>query len=69
MDFDKNQIIERNETQNITMEIPEEYLEIILQQLRISLDNFDLSLDKLSGESLLFEVEIVKIYKESGDES
>lgn len=65
MNFDKNQDIIRNETQNITMEIPEEYLEIILEQLRMSLDDFDLSLGNLAGESLIFEVEIIKIYKNS----
>ena len=69
MNFDKQHIIQRNETQNITMEIPEEYLEIILQQLRMSLDDFNLSLDKLAGESLIFEVEIIKIYKTSQEES
>ncbi len=69
MNFEKQQLIMRNETQNITMDIPEEYLEIILQQLRMSLDNFDLSLDKLAGESLIFEVEIIKIYKNSQEES
>jgi hypothetical protein len=69
MDFDTEQIIQRNETQNITMEIPEEYLEIILQQLRLSIDEFDLSLDKLAGESLIFEVEITKIYKTFQEES
>ena len=69
MNFEKQQVIMRNETQNITMDIPEEYLEIILQQLRMSLDNFDLSLDKLAGESLIFEVEIIKIYKNSQEES
>jgi FKBP-type peptidyl-prolyl cis-trans isomerase 2 len=69
MEFDTKQIIDRNETQNITMEIPEEYLEIILQQLRISIDDFNLSLDKLAGESLIFEVEIIKIYKTSQEES
>lgn len=69
MDFDKIHIIKRNETQNITMEIPEEYLEIILQQLRISLDGFELSLDKLAGESLIFDVKITKIYKTSQDDS
>ncbi|MFE3845271.1 hypothetical protein ACFL1L_00220 [Thermoplasmatota archaeon] len=69
MNFEKQQVIMRNETQNITMDIPEEYLEIILQQLRVSLDNFDLSLDKLAGESLIFEVEIIKIYKNSQEES
>jgi FKBP-type peptidyl-prolyl cis-trans isomerase 2 len=65
MNFDKNQEIVRNETQNITMEIPEEYLEIILEQLRMSLDDFNLSLSNLAGESLIFEVEIIKIYKNS----
>jgi len=69
MNFDKNQEITRNETQNITMEIPEEYLEIILEQLRLSLDDFYLSLNKLAGESLIFEVEIINIYKNSQDES
>jgi FKBP-type peptidyl-prolyl cis-trans isomerase 2 len=69
MNFDKQHIIQRNETQNITMEIPEEYLEIILQQLRMSLDDFNLSLDKLAGESLIFDVEIIKIYKTSQEES
>lgn len=65
MNFDRNQEIIRNETQNITMEIPEEYLEIILEQLRMSLDDFDLSLGNLAGESLIFEVKIIKIYKNS----
>jgi len=65
MNFDKQHIIQRNETQNITLSIPEEYLEIILQQLRMSLDDFNLSLHKLAGESLIFEVEIIKIYKTS----
>jgi len=69
MNFDKQHIIQRNETQNITMEIPEEYLEIILQQLRMSIDDFNLSLDKLAGESLIFEVEIIKIYKTFQEES
>ena len=69
INYDAQNIIERNETQNITMEIPEEYLEIILQQLRLSLDDFELSLDKLSGESLIFEVKIIKIYKTSQEDN
>ena len=69
MDFDTRQEITRNETQNITMEIPKEYLKIILEQLRLSLDNFYLSLEKLAGESLTFEVEIIKIYKDPQQES
>ena len=69
MEFEKQQIIQRNDTQNITMEIPEEYLEIILQQLRMTLDDFYLSLDKLAGETLIFEVEIIKINKNSQEES
>ena len=59
LDFEKHQIINRNQTQNITMEIPQEYFEMILQYLGIS----TLSFHKLAGESLIFEVEIIKIYK------
>jgi len=68
-EFDRQITIPRNETQNITMEIPEEYLEVLLSQIRDALDNFNLSLDTLAGESLIFDVEIVKVYKTSQEES
>ncbi len=65
IEFDKEISIPRNNSQLITFEMPEEYLEMILQYLGES--NF--SLDKLAGESLTFEVEILKIYKSSQEES
>ena len=39
--FEKELTIPRNDTQPITLEIPIEYVELILDQLRISLDDFN----------------------------
>lgn len=70
MEFDRQTIIQRNETRNITISLPEEALEqFLLSQLRLSLKNFHLSLASLAGESLIFEVEVVKVYKNPQEES
>lgn len=70
MEFDRQLIIQRNETRNITISLPEEALEqFLLSQLRLSLENFHLSLAPLAGEYLIFEVEVVKIYKNPQEES
>ena len=70
MEFDRQTIIQRNETRNITISLPEEALEqFLLSQLRLSLKNFYLSLAPMAGESLIFEVEVVKVYKSSQEES
>jgi hypothetical protein len=66
MEFDRQIIITRNETRNITISLPRDALEqFLLSQLRLSLENFNLSLAPLAGESLIFEVEVVKVYKSS----
>lgn len=70
MEFDRQIIVQRNETRNITISLPKDALEqFLLSQLRQSLENFNLSLAPLAGESLIFEVEIVKVYKSSQEES
>jgi FKBP-type peptidyl-prolyl cis-trans isomerase 2 len=69
-EFDRTVTIERNETQNITMAYPLEGLDQMLQLIKMYYDpELTLSVHELAGESLLFDVEIVNVYKTSQEES
>lgn len=69
-EFDRTVTIERNETQNITMAYPLEGLDQMLQLIKMYYDpELTLSVHPLAGESLLFEVKIVNVYKTSQEES
>ena len=58
--------IVRNETQNITYTVPTEAMDQLLSDIKNSYDpNLILSVNKLAGESIIYEVQIVKIYKTS----
>ncbi|HDO19882.1 MAG TPA: hypothetical protein ENG74_04055 [Thermoplasmatales archaeon] len=63
--FNATTIVERNQSRDIIYDVPEEYLAEIFRYMRIFDPTFKYSLDKLAGESLIFEVEIVKLYKTS----
>jgi FKBP-type peptidyl-prolyl cis-trans isomerase 2 len=64
-EFDRTITITRNESQVILMPYPEEGLEQLLAYLKMLYPDLEYSLDDLAGETLLFEVEIVKVYKTS----
>lgn len=64
-EFNRMVTIQRNETQNITQAIPWDSLESLLLALRFMDDDFTLGLNDLAGETVYFEVEIVKVYKTS----
>ena len=64
-EFNRTVTIQRNETQNITQAIPWDSLESLLLALRFMDDDFSLGLNDLAGETVYFEVEIVKVYKTS----
>jgi len=64
-EFSRTVTIQRNETQNITQAIPWDSLESLLLALRFMDDDFSLGLNHLAGETVYFEVEIVKVYKTS----
>lgn len=68
-EFDRTIVIQRNETLNITEDIPGEILEIQLMFLRHLVDDFVVSYNVLSDETVYFEIEIVKVYKTSQEES
>ena len=69
-EFDRTVSIERNETQNITMAYPLGGLDQLFQLIKMYYDpELTLSVHELAGESLLFDVEIVNVYKTSQEES
>jgi hypothetical protein len=67
-ELDRIVTINRNETQITLMPYPKEGLEQLLAYIKMYL-NPDLvySLDYLAGEELLFEIEVVNVYKTSED--
>jgi FKBP-type peptidyl-prolyl cis-trans isomerase 2 len=68
-EFNRTTIIQRNETQNITEDIPGEILEIQLMMLRHLEDDFIFSCNPLADKEIYFELEIVQVYKTSQQES
>lgn len=65
-EFDRTITIVRNESQNITYTYTESDMEQLLYAIKIYYDpNLTLSVNKLADESLIFEVQIVKVYKTS----
>jgi len=64
LEFDRIETIQRNNTQNITTILTEEFLDLFLKQLRaINPDSSKLSLSQMADEEVLFEVEIKEVYK------
>jgi FKBP-type peptidyl-prolyl cis-trans isomerase 2 len=61
----RTQTIERNQTQNITYSWPTDVMDYILNVLRGIDSSVEYSVGFLAGESLVFEVEIVEVYKTS----
>ena len=64
-EFNRTIVIDRNQTLNITTEWPREMLQSLLGYMRSMDPSFQLSLDRLAGETLIFEVTVEKIYKTS----
>jgi FKBP-type peptidyl-prolyl cis-trans isomerase 2 len=65
-EFDRTVTIVRNESQNITETLTTPDMDYFLSVIIKSyVPNSTLSVNKLAGESLIFEVQIVKIYKTS----
>jgi len=65
-EFDRTITIVRNETQNITFTYTTPDMEYLLSVIKIYYDpNLIFSVNKLADESVIFEVQIVKIYKPS----
>jgi hypothetical protein len=64
-EFNRTITIKRNESQIATMPIPIDYMEQLLGYIALLDPDLEYSLDNLAGESLIFEVEIVEVYKKS----
>jgi len=65
-ELDRIVTIKRNESQITLMPYPKEGLEQLLAYIKLYLNpDLEISLDFLAGEELLFELEIVKVYKTS----
>lgn len=64
-EFDRTITIVRNETQQISFSYPTEGFEYLLDVIKLYDPELNLSTHDLAGETLYFEVEIVKIYKTS----
>ena len=65
MEYDRIITIEINQTENITYSWPPEVVDYILSILKQVDPTISYSLGYLAGETLTFEVEIVKVYKTS----
>ncbi|MBU0497594.1 MAG: FKBP-type peptidyl-prolyl cis-trans isomerase [Candidatus Thermoplasmatota archaeon] len=64
-EFNRTTTVELNQTQDITIPIPEETLEPVLPFLWSSDNNFRLSLHPLADTEVIFDVEVLEIYKAS----
>jgi len=64
-EFDRTITIVRNESQNITFTYTTPDMEYLLSVIKYYVPNLTFSVNKLADESLIFEVQIVKIYKPS----
>lgn len=64
-EFDRIVVINRNQTKNITQEYPASVLESIFSYIRSLDPTFNLSLNKLAGETLIFKITVEKVYKTS----
>ena len=62
-EFDRTTTVELNQTMDITIPIPEETLEPVLPFLWSSDNDFRLSLNLLADEDIIFEVDVLEIYK------
>lgn len=68
-DFNRVQTVQRNNTQNITTVLTEEFLELFLTQLRaLNPDSSNLSLSPMADKEVIFEVEIKEVYKDCSSE-
>jgi len=66
IEFDRTITIVRNETQNISFAYPTPAMENLLSIIKYYYDpNLTFSVNELAGKSLIFEVEIVSVYKTS----
>ena len=69
-EFDRTVTIQRNESQNITMTYPLEGLDQLLTIIKMYYNpDLALSVSDLAGKTLIFEVEIVEVYKTSQETS
>jgi len=65
-EFDRVTTIERNQSEITLMPYPSEGLEQLLAYMKMYINpDLEYSLDILAGESLIFEVKIVEVYKKS----
>ena len=69
IELDRKVTIVRNESQNITYSWPYEMMEYVLSFLRDIDPTITYSLHPLAGESVIYEVEIDKVYKTSQKDS
>jgi hypothetical protein len=64
-EFSRTTIVELNQTQDITIPIPEDTLSPVLPFLWSSENDFRLSLSNLADEEVIFEIDVLEIYKGS----
>jgi hypothetical protein len=62
-EFSRTTIVELNQTQDITIPIPEDTLTPVLPFLWSSENDFRLSLSNLADEDVIFEIDVLEIYK------
>ena len=64
-EFDRIVVIKRNQTRDITMNFPVEFLRDLFSYMRMINESFPYSLEKLAGQTLVYDLKVVKIYKTS----
>jgi FKBP-type peptidyl-prolyl cis-trans isomerase 2 len=62
-EFDRVVVINRNQSRNITQEMPAQVLDSLFLSIRFLDPSFNLSLHKLAGETLTFEITVEKVHK------
>lgn len=65
IEFDRIVTIKRNQTRDITMDFPADFLKDLFDYMRMLNSSFLYSLDKLAGQTLVYELKVEKIYKTS----
>lgn len=64
-EFDRIVVIKRNQTRDITMDFPVDFLKDLFDYIRMVNESFPYSLDKFADQTLVYDLKVVKIYKTS----
>ncbi len=58
-------VIKRNQTRNITLDAPADFLRDFFDYMRMMDESFPYSLDRFADQTLVYDLKVVKIYKTS----